>query len=227
MEKRIRERLEEIKRRRSSQQSRPAAENRIRRLDPGIESFVRPFLLFFARRLDPMAASPNTFVSDPVTVRDVQPDQVEHLLKFQKWARKITSILDLDELIGRLSMTSPPPFSAWKPPFICMTKSAANWRWPAFMAAPFTTRDRRLKVGKEGMVGYVAVHRTDALCARCTPRPVLRGLRGVHALGSRHPSCWWMDSWSEYFRLRIRNSMPLPATTCDGCRRCASTSRSR
>ena len=40
--------------------------------------------------------------------------------------------------------------------FICMTKCAANWRWPGFTAAAFIKKGSRLKVGKEGMVGYVA-----------------------------------------------------------------------
>ena len=31
----------------------------------------------------------------------MQLEQVEHLLKLQKWAQKITSILDLDELIDQ------------------------------------------------------------------------------------------------------------------------------
>ena len=48
-----------------------------------------------------MATMPRPVVSvtEPVSVRPVQLEQVEHLLKLQKWSRKITSILDLDELI--------------------------------------------------------------------------------------------------------------------------------
>ena len=49
-----------------------------------------------------MATSPRPIVPDPVAVRPVQLDQVEHLVKLQKWAQKITSILDLDELINRI-----------------------------------------------------------------------------------------------------------------------------
>ena len=49
-----------------------------------------------------MAASPRSLISDPGTIRPVQLDQVEHLLKLQKWAQKITSILDLDELITKI-----------------------------------------------------------------------------------------------------------------------------
>ena len=49
-----------------------------------------------------MATSPRPIVPDPVAARPVQLDQVEHLVKLQKWAQKITSILDLDELINRI-----------------------------------------------------------------------------------------------------------------------------
>ena len=48
-----------------------------------------------------MATSPRTIVPDPAAVSPLQAD-IEHLLKFQKWARKITSILDLDELIDKI-----------------------------------------------------------------------------------------------------------------------------
>ena len=49
-----------------------------------------------------MATSPRTVTSDPVSVRPIQLEQVEHLLKLQKWAQKITSILDLDVLIDQV-----------------------------------------------------------------------------------------------------------------------------
>ena len=49
-----------------------------------------------------MATVPRTIISDPVNVRPVQLEQVEQLLKLQKCSRKITSILDLDELIDHV-----------------------------------------------------------------------------------------------------------------------------
>jgi hypothetical protein len=49
-----------------------------------------------------MATMPRPGVTDPVRVRPVPLEQVEHLLKLQKWSRKITSILDLDELIDHV-----------------------------------------------------------------------------------------------------------------------------
>ena len=49
-----------------------------------------------------MATSPRTVASDPVPVRPMQLEQVEHLLKLRKWAQKITSILDLDVLIDQV-----------------------------------------------------------------------------------------------------------------------------
>ncbi len=49
-----------------------------------------------------MATSPRNVVPEPAVVSPVQVDLVEHLIKLQKWSRKITSILDLDELINKL-----------------------------------------------------------------------------------------------------------------------------
>jgi len=49
-----------------------------------------------------MATSPLTIHSDQAAVRDLQLEQVEDLIKLQKAAQKITSILDLDELIDKI-----------------------------------------------------------------------------------------------------------------------------
>ena len=48
-----------------------------------------------------MATLPRTVVTDPAA-RPMPVEQVEQLLKLQKWSRKITSILDLDELIDHV-----------------------------------------------------------------------------------------------------------------------------
>ncbi|HMH07309.1 MAG TPA: hypothetical protein VK579_11585, partial [Terriglobales bacterium] len=49
-----------------------------------------------------MATLPRPVITDPVSLRPVPLEQVEHLLKLQKWSRKITSILDLDQLIDQV-----------------------------------------------------------------------------------------------------------------------------
>src|SRR5579864_1439418 len=50
-----------------------------------------------------MAASPATLGPDHSAVRDLHVEQIEDLIKLQKAAQKISSILDLDELIDRKS----------------------------------------------------------------------------------------------------------------------------
>jgi phosphoserine phosphatase RsbU/P len=49
-----------------------------------------------------MAASPNLTTQLPSNPRSLDLDQVEDLLKLQKAAQKITSILDLDQLVDKV-----------------------------------------------------------------------------------------------------------------------------
>ena len=174
-----------------------------------------------------MATSPRPVVPEPVAARPVQLDQVEHLLKLQKWAQKITSILDLDELIdqdcGRCGRGI---LLRGNQPSICTTKSGASWRWPASTAAPFTARVSRLKVGKEGMVGYVAATRQMRYAPDVRQDPVLHRVRGIHALRGGHSAYSWMVSWWACFRLRITTWTLSPASICAGCRVCAITLQS-
>ena len=48
-----------------------------------------------------MATSPFTLPSDHSEVRELHSEQIDELLKLQKAAQTITSILDLDELLKR------------------------------------------------------------------------------------------------------------------------------
>jgi hypothetical protein len=58
-----------------------------------------------------MAASSGATLPSLGDARPAYPDQVEHLLKVQKWAQKISSILDLDQLIDQIVNNM-----AWLPP---------------------------------------------------------------------------------------------------------------
>ena len=49
-----------------------------------------------------MAASPNFMAPLPSNPRPLNLDQVEDLLKLQKAAQKISSILDLDQLVDKV-----------------------------------------------------------------------------------------------------------------------------
>jgi len=103
-----------------------------------------------------MAASPRPLFSDSVAVRPVQLDQVEHLLKLQKWAQKITSILDLDELITQIVDDVAAAFCCVEATIYLHDEERGELEMAGVHGCTLHDKGSRLKVGKEGMVGYVA-----------------------------------------------------------------------
>jgi phosphoserine phosphatase RsbU/P len=103
-----------------------------------------------------MAASPRPLVSDTVAIRPVQLDQVEHLLKLQKWAQKITSILDLDELIAKIVDDVAAAFSCVETTIYLHDDERGELEMAGVHGCTLHDKGSRLKVGTEGMVGYVA-----------------------------------------------------------------------
>src|SRR6266436_1015225 len=103
-----------------------------------------------------MAASPRPLVSDTTTIRPVQLDQVEHLLKLQKWAHKITSILDLDELITKIVDDVAAAFCCVEATIYLHDEGRGELEMAGVHGCTLHDKGQRLKVGKEGMVGYVA-----------------------------------------------------------------------
>jgi sigma-B regulation protein RsbU (phosphoserine phosphatase) len=103
-----------------------------------------------------MAASPRPLVSDTTTIRPVQLDQVEHLLKLQKWAHKITSILDLDELITKIVDDVAASFCCVEATIYLHDEERGELEMAGVHGCTLHDKGSRLKVGKEGMVGYVA-----------------------------------------------------------------------
>ena len=103
-----------------------------------------------------MATSPRPLVSDAVAVRPVQLDQVEHLLKLQKWARKITSILDLDQLIDQIVNDVAAAFSCVEAAIYLHDEERGELEMAGVHGCTIHGKGSRLKVGTEGMVGYVA-----------------------------------------------------------------------
>src|SRR6266849_4924958 len=102
-----------------------------------------------------MATSPGTIVPDPATVGPLQAD-IEHLLKFQKWARKITSILDLDELIGKIVSDVASAFQCVEATVYLHDAERGELEMAGVHGCTLHEKGSRLKVGKEGLVGYVA-----------------------------------------------------------------------
>jgi phosphoserine phosphatase RsbU/P len=103
-----------------------------------------------------MAASPRPLVSDTTSIRPVQLDQVEHLLKLQKWAHKITSILDLDELITKIVDDVAAAFCCVEATIYLHDEERGELEMAGVHGCTLHDKGSRLKVGKEGMVGYVA-----------------------------------------------------------------------
>jgi sigma-B regulation protein RsbU (phosphoserine phosphatase) len=103
-----------------------------------------------------MAASPRPLISDTTAIRPVQLDQVEHLLKLQKWAQKITSILDLDELITKIVDDVAAAFCCVEATIYLHDEERGELEMAGVHGCTLHDKGSRLKVGKEGMVGYVA-----------------------------------------------------------------------
>ena len=103
-----------------------------------------------------MATSPRIVLPDPLAVRPIHHEQVEHLLKLQKWARKITSILDLDELIDQVVNNVACSFGCVETNLYLHDDEHGELEMAGVHGCTLHGKGSRLKVGKEGMVGYVA-----------------------------------------------------------------------
>ncbi len=103
-----------------------------------------------------MAASPRPLIPDTVAVPRVQLDQVEHLLKLQKWSQKITSILDLDELINQIVDDVAAAFRCVEASVYLHDEERGELEMAGVHGCTIHGKGARLKVGKEGLVGHVA-----------------------------------------------------------------------
>ena len=106
-----------------------------------------------------MATSPNWITSPALSPRPLQIDQVEELLKLQKAAQRISSILDLDELIDKVVNDVARSFGCVDADIYLHNEE----RGELFLASACGCGGcavhgpgHSLKIGKEGMVGYVA-----------------------------------------------------------------------
>jgi phosphoserine phosphatase RsbU/P len=106
-----------------------------------------------------MATSPRISDPDPVGVGHLPIEQVEDLLKLQKAAQKITSILDLDQLIDRIVNDVARSFG-FLDAYVYLYDEK---RGELVLSHAHGCTDcdvhgigHSLKIGKEGMVGYVA-----------------------------------------------------------------------
>src|ERR1700740_527398 len=101
------------------------------------------------------AASPN--LANPVPQTHPQLDwQVDSLQKVQKAAQKISSILDLDELIDNIVNEVSRSFGLLETSVYLHDELNAEMVMAGVRGCTQHGKGYRLKVGKEGMVGYVA-----------------------------------------------------------------------
>jgi len=103
-----------------------------------------------------MAASSGTTFPAIGDARPVYPDQVEHLLKVQKWAQKISSILDLDQLIDQIVNNMACAFGCLEANIYLHDAEHGELEMAAVHGCTLHSKGSRLKVGKDGMVGFVA-----------------------------------------------------------------------
>jgi phosphoserine phosphatase RsbU/P len=104
-----------------------------------------------------MATSPRT--TDAAFLRPAHPlrqDQVHDLLRLQKAAQKISSILDLDQLIDQVVNDIAVSFGCVEANIYLRDDHRDEMILAGVCGCTTSHKGQRLKIGKQGMVGYVA-----------------------------------------------------------------------
>src|SRR6202049_24000 len=102
-----------------------------------------------------MATTP-TSTADVLPVRPLLADQVEDLQQLQKAAQKITSILDLDQLIDNIVNDVARSFGCVEASIYLHDEEHGEMVLAGVHGCSVNHKGHCLKIGKEGMVGYVA-----------------------------------------------------------------------
>ncbi len=106
-----------------------------------------------------MATSPRTTAPEYLSVRPLPYDQVDDLLRLQKAAQKINSILDLDQLIDKVVNDVARSFGCIDADIYLHDEERGELvlaRAHGCAGCAVHGSHHSLKIGKEGMVGYVA-----------------------------------------------------------------------
>jgi sigma-B regulation protein RsbU (phosphoserine phosphatase) len=104
-----------------------------------------------------MATSPAIITSGEFTApRPLHIDQVEDLLRLQKAAHKISSILDLDELIDKVVNDVARSFGCVEANLYLNDVDHGEMVLTGVCGCTVHGKGQRLAIGKQGMVGYVA-----------------------------------------------------------------------
>jgi sigma-B regulation protein RsbU (phosphoserine phosphatase) len=102
-----------------------------------------------------MVAIPN-FVGNELPVRPLRIDLVEDLQRVQKAAQRITSILDLDQLIDSVVSEAAKLFGCVESGLYLHDEARGEMVMAGVHGCKVHHKGDRLKIGSEGMVGYVA-----------------------------------------------------------------------
>jgi len=149
-----------------------------------------------------MTTLPN-FSGSETTARVLTSDLIEDLQRVQKAAQKITSILDLDPLIDSVVSEVMHSFGCVKAGIYLHDEARGEMVLAGIEGCGEHAKGHRLKVGEEGMVGYVAASgqlhyapdvRKDPYYLTCGPRtlsevaiPLCVGDRLVGVFTASHP----------------------------------------
>jgi sigma-B regulation protein RsbU (phosphoserine phosphatase) len=150
-----------------------------------------------------MATSPITSNIEFPTGRSLDLHQVEDLLKLQKAAQKISSILDLDQLIDKIVNDVAGSFGCVEANLYLHNEERAELVLAGVCGCTEHHKGHGLKIGKEGLVGYVAATgqmryapdvREDSYYIACEPStlsevaiPLHVGGRLVGVFTASHP----------------------------------------
>lgn len=103
-----------------------------------------------------MATTSGITVGDYNVAQSLLIEQVDDLLKLQKAAQRITSILDLDELIDNVVNDIARSFGCVEANIYLYNEERAEMVLAGVCGCTRASKGYCLKIGKEGMVGYVA-----------------------------------------------------------------------
>jgi sigma-B regulation protein RsbU (phosphoserine phosphatase) len=101
-------------------------------------------------------SSAATFEAGNDLLATLPPDRVHQLIKLQKAAQKINSILDLDQLIDKIVNDVACSFGCINISVYLHEPENSELVLAGVRSCPTHEKGHRLKVGKEGLVGYVA-----------------------------------------------------------------------
>ena len=103
-----------------------------------------------------MATVPSFAPEDAAIAGSLRIDQIDDLLKLQKTAQRISSILDLDELIDNVVNDIARSFGCVEANIYLHNEDRGEMVLAGVCGCTQASKGYCLKIGKEGMVGYVA-----------------------------------------------------------------------